>query len=106
MTDKTPVQVTNLTGQLDRITVSVSEKVNTGNYESKDVFVAYSTDLNPEFDACNIEDHVAPIYARVRAEVDKITRGIRNGTGIAEAINVQEAVTAPSPTKRKWGTKK
>ena len=79
-----------------RLTVSLSEKVNMGNYESKDVFVSISTDLPEDIDIFNddLTEYYKKAFDTVQAELNTQIKNIKNGnTSTAEALKPAKAST-------------
>ncbi len=63
--------------QEDRVTYSETVKVNVGNYESKDIFVSFSTDLNP---GESVEDALKRARAEVTPRVEALEQRLRKRT--------------------------
>ena len=78
--NNTPYQITEKLGQLPRLTVSYSQKINLGNYESKDLFVSFSKDLPDNFDENALYVGIEEIYNNLKSSIQPIEKEIRGQT--------------------------
>ena len=87
---------------LPRITVSLSEKINMGNYESKDVFISISQDLPMDFD---VEDKTAlkdvsiSMFNSVRESLNTQINEIKKGS-VDMSLDTPKKPTAPTYTRK------
>jgi len=88
-----------------RVTISRSEKVNTGNYTSQDIFVSMSIDLDDDLlAAINGLNKMAPaLVSSLLAEVARQKATIISTIAATAAQPTARFETGTKPTK-KWGS--